>query len=292
MKTSATLLTLVTVAAGAFAARAQENPIPLWAGRAPGAQGSGEGHTPDITPYFPAKDQATGAAVVVCPGGGYGHLALDHEGDQIGRWLSGEGIAAFILRYRHAPDYRHPIPLTDAQRALRTVRARATEWGVDPQRIGILGFSAGGHLTASAGTHFAAGDPTAADPIERVSSRPDVLVLLYPVITMTDPYTHAGSRRNLLGDTPDPGLVKEMSAELKVSPETPPTFIVQTNEDKAVPAENCVMFYLALRKAKVPAEIHIYEKGSHGFGLAPDDPVLSTWPRHCIDWLRGRGFLK
>lgn len=266
--------------------------VVLWPDGAPGAIGEGEGHTPTLHMYLPPKATATGAAIVVCPGGGYANLAVGHEGEDIAQWLLSEGIAAGVLCYRHAPNYRHPIPLTDAKRALRTVRARAAEWGVDPARIGMLGFSAGGHLTATAGTQFDAGDPQAADPIDRLSSRPDFLVLIYPVISTTESYTHAGSRQNLLGPSPDPALVQKLSAEKQVTGETPPTFLVATSGDKGVPAENSVAFYLALRKAGVPGELHIFEKGPHGFGLAPEDPVLSTWPRHCIAWLRERGILK
>jgi acetyl esterase/lipase len=285
---------VVAALAGATAGEAVTpgDAIPLWPGEPPYAAGSGEGHIPNITPHFPPADRNSGTAVVVCPGGGYHGLALDHEGDQVARWLVGEGISAFILRYRHAPDYQHPVPLTDAQRAIRLVRSHAAEWGIDPARIGILGFSAGGHLTASAGVHFTPGDEQSPDAVERLSSRPDFLVLVYPVISMDGPYTHRGSRTNLLGADPDPALVQKMSLDQQVTADTPPTFLVHTSGDTGVPAENSVLFYLGLRKAGVPAEMHVYEKGEHGFGLAPKDPILSTWPKHCIDWLRGRGLLK
>ena len=266
--------------------------LKLWPEGAPGATGSGPGHEPDLTVYLPDAEKATDVGIVVCPGGGYGNLALGHEGEDVAQWLIGEGIAAFVLRYRHAPEYHHPAPILDAQRALRTVRSRAQEWGVDSDRIGILGFSAGGHLTATAGTKFDEGNAQSADAIERVSCRPDFLVLVYPVISTTEPYSHAGSRRNLLGEGPAPELVESLSAERQVSEDTPPAFIISTNGDRGVPAENSVAFFLALRKAKVPAELHVYEKGPHGFGLAPGDPVLSQWPGQCIDWLRVRGILR
>jgi acetyl esterase/lipase len=263
---------------------------PLWPGKAPGAMGDADKDKPTLTISLPAAEKANGAAVVVCPGGGYGNLAMDHEGRQIADWLNQRGVAAFILKYRLAP-YRHPVPLQDAQRALRTVRARAKEWNVDPQRIGIWGFSAGGHLASTAGTHFDDGKADAEDAIERVSCRPDFLILGYPVITFTGPPTHMGSRNNLLGREPDPKLIEELSNEKQVTAKTPPTFLFHTNEDKGVPPENSVLFYLALRKAGVPAELHIYEKGRHGVGLAPTDPVLSSWPDRLEAWLKGRGLL-
>lgn len=264
----------------------------LWPEGAPGAVGTGAGHEPSITVYLPAPGKATGTGIVVCPGGGYGHLAIDHEGEQVAQWLIGEGIAAFVLQYRHAPDYGHPIPLQDAQRAVRTARHRAAEWGVRPDRIGILGFSAGGHLTASTGILHAAGDPGAADPADRESARPDFMVPVYPVITMRDDFTHRGSRKNLLGENPDPALVERYSLERQVTADTPPAFLVHTSEDQAVPVENAVQLYLALHQAGVPAEMHIYEKGRHGLGLGGGDAAFATWPGHLITWLRVRGLLE
>ena len=263
----------------------------LWPEGPPESKGTGDGHTPSLTSYLPAPESATGAAIVVCPGGGYGNLALGHEGEEIGQWLIANGIAAFVLQYRHAPHYAHPVPLMDARRALRTVRARAGEWGIDPARIGMLGFSAGGHLTASAGTLFEAGDPDAEDPIERVSSRPDFLVLVYPVISMNSEYTHTGSRNNLMGPNPGEELMQKLSSDLQVTQNTPPAFLIHTTGDSGVPAENSVLFYLALRKAGVPAELLIFEQGEHGFGLARQDPRLSKWPDLCMDWLRMRKVL-
>ena len=195
-----------------------------------------------------------------------------------------------MLRYRIAPRYRYPAPLLDAQRAIRTVRTRAKEWNVDPTRVGIWGFSAGGHLAATLGTHFDTGNPHNEDVVERASSRPDFMILTYPVITLREPYTHLGSRENLLGANPDPSLIETLSIENQVTARTPPTFLVHTGGDTYVPAENSVMFYLELRKFKVPAEIHIYEKGEHGFGLGWGQ-VLSTWPDRLEAWLKARGVL-
>lgn len=269
----------------------KETVVVLWPDGAPGAIGTERGDIPALALRLAPEDKATGAAVVVCPGGGYGHLAMGHEGDAIANWYNEAGIHAFILRYRIAPRYHHPAPLTDAQRAVRTVRARAEEWGVDPDRIGIMGFSAGGHLASSAITHFDDGALTAKDKIERVSCRPDFAVLCYPVISLTTEYCHVGSRRNLLGPNPPEGLAESLSPELQVARDTPPTFLFHTSDDKGVPSENSVLFYLALRKAGVPAEMHIYEPGRHGLGLAQDHPALKTWPDLCLNWLRVRGVL-
>lgn len=267
----------------------------LWPNGAPQAKGDADGDRPSITIYLPPKETATGAAVVICPGGGYGHLAIDHEGHQIARWLNSFGVAGFILKYRHrnsGAGYGHPVPLMDAQRAISMVRARAAEFEVDPARIGILGFSAGGHLASTAATHFHTGRTDTDDAIDRVSCRPDFAVLVYPVISLTEWFTHVGSRTNLLGRDGDAELIRQLSNELHVTPQTPPTFLLHTNEDTAVPAENSVYFYLALRKAKVPAELHIYEKGQHGVGLGAAAGAVGTWPRRCEEWMRGRGLLE
>jgi acetyl esterase/lipase len=277
----------------------------LWPDGALGALGNGEKDKPSLTIWLPRADKANGTAVVICPGGGYGALATDHEGRQVAEWLNSLGVAAFMLKYRLAPAYHHPAMIQDAQRAIRTVRYWAaapefktqnSKFKIDSNRVGIMGFSAGGHLASSAGTHFDAGKPDAADAIERMSCRPDFLILIYPVISFTTEYTHVGSRTNLLGKTPDPALVESFSNEKQVTAETPPTFLVHTSGDKGVPAENSVLFYLALRKAKVPAELHIYEKGGHGFGMARDakhfDPILVSWPDRCRDWMSVRGLLK
>jgi len=265
-----------------------ETPIVLWPGGAPGAVGNEPVDIPTLTPYLPTKDKMTGAAIIICPGGGYGHLA-DHEGRPVAEWLNTLGVTAFVLKYRLGPRYHHPAPMQDAARAIRIVRARAAEWGLDPQRIGILGFSAGGHLASTAGTHFDSGKPDAPDAIERVSSKPNLMILIYPVITMRD-RTHAGSKKNLLGDQPGPELVALLSNEEQVTKETPPTFLVHTMNDAAVPVENSLLFVSALRKAGVPFEFHLYERGPHGFGLGGKDPILATWPDRCADWLRLHSF--
>lgn len=270
---------------------AQSKTEMLYPGAAPGALGTEELDIPRLTIWAVDSGKSTGTAVVVCPGGGYGHLAIDHEGKQIAEYLNSLGISAFVLKYRLGPRYHHPAPLQDAQRAIRTVRSRAKEFGIDPERVGIWGFSAGGHLASTAATHFDSGKADASDPVERVSSRPDFAVLAYPVISFTTEYVHKGSRRNLLGENPDPELMKSLSNETQVTKDTPPTFLFHTNEDPGVPAENSVLFYLALRKAGVPAEMHIYEKGKHGVGLAQNDPILSSWPGRLKDWFRTRGLL-
>jgi len=286
------ILPVAAVLAASLAAQPQApKPIPLWADGAPGALGAADEDTPTITPYLAPAARAVGTAVIVCPGGSYLHLSMEKEGSDVARWWNSLGVTAFVLKYRLGPKYHHPIELGDAQRAIRTVRARASEWGVRPDRVGIMGFSAGGHLTSSAGTHFDAGKSDAADAIDRQSSRPDFLVLGYPVISFTQ-NVHQGSKRALLGDNPDPKLVENLSNELQVTAQTPPTFLFHTSNDQTVPVENSVMFYLALRKAGVPAEMHIYENGPHGVGLAPTDEALSSWPARLADWMRGRGLLR
>jgi acetyl esterase/lipase len=267
---------------------AKPQEILLWPQGAPGAVGNEDKDKPTLTVFLPQAHKANGAAVVICPGGGYGFLAVDHEGKQIAEWLNSIGVAGFMLKYRLAPRYHHPSPLEDAKKAMRIVRAGAKEWKVDPKRIGIWGFSAGGHLASTVGTHFDNGKPDAEDPVERVSCRPDFMILAYPVISMEPGTTHSGSRVNLIGKNPDPKLVENLSNEKQVTEQTPPTFLFHTTTDSAVLPENSVQFYLALRKAKVPAELHIFEKGPHGVGLAPKDPVLSTWKDRLEAWMRGR----
>lgn len=263
----------------------------LWPNGAPGAQGAEDVDKPTLAAYPVPQGRGTGTAVIVCPGGGYVNLSMDKEGDQVARWLNSIGVTAFVLKYRLGPKYHHPAELNDAQRAIRTVRQKAAEYRVLPDRVGIMGFSAGGHLASTAGTHFEEGNASAADPIDRLNSRPDFLVLVYPVISFTTPYVHRGSLRALLGDQPDPKLAENLSNELQVTAQTPPTFLFHTNADTGVPPENSALFYLALRKAGVPAEMHIYEKGPHGVGLAQTDEALSSWPTRLADWLRGRGLL-
>lgn len=264
--------------------------IVLWEGGAPGALGKADTDIPTLTAYR-APRASNGTAVVIAPGGGYQGLAMEHEGRQFAYWFNAMGVTAFVLTYRLGPRYHHPIELGDAQRAIRTVRARAAEFNVMPDRIGMMGFSAGGHLTSTAGTHFDSGKADAADPIDRAGSRPDFLILGYPVISFDAAVTHAGSLRNLLGEKPDPKLVEDLSNDLRVTAQTPPTFIFHTTNDAAVPVENSVRFYLALRKAKVPAEMHIFESGPHGVGMALNDPALGQWPQLLMTWMRSRGLL-
>ena len=270
-----------------------KDPIALWPNAAPGALGNEEKDIPAITQYVPELDKATGAALVVCPGGGYGGLA-QHEGKDYALWLNQHGITVFVLRYRLGSNgYRHPAMLNDAARAVRLVRARAGEWKLDPHRIGIMGSSAGGHLASTLLTHFDSGKPDADDPVERQSSRPDLGILCYPVITMGE-HTHQGSKNNLLGKDPSPELVKLLSNELQVTKETPPCFIFHTDEDTAVPVENSLMFAESLRKAGVPFDFHIYQKGRHGIGLADKPPFEHPhpWANDCLFWLKEQGFVK
>jgi acetyl esterase/lipase len=264
---------------------------PLYPKSAPGALGDKDADIPTLTPFLPPADKASGAAVVICPGGGYSGLAISYEGMDVGAWMAKRGVAGFVLKYRVAP-YKHPVPLQDAQRALRTVRARAKEWGVDPARVGILGFSAGGHLASTAATHFDDGKADAADPIDKMSCRPDFAVLCYPVVTLKPPYTHMGSRINLLGKDADKKLVESLCNDQQVTDKTPPTFLFHTADDNAVPVENSLLFFEALHKAKVPAELHVYEHGRHGVGLAPNDPVLSSWPELLEKWMQAHGWMK
>ncbi len=268
------------------------NPIPLWQGDAPGALGKAEKDIPTLTPFFPAPEKASGAAMVICPGGGYGGLA-PHEGKDYALWLNEQGVTAFVLKYRlGSAGYRHPVMLQDVSRAMRLVRANAGEWKIDAKRIGIMGSSAGGHLSSTLLTHFDSGNSNATDSVERQSSRPDIGILCYPVITMGD-NTHGGSKKNLLGDNPSSELVRELSNELQVKSNTPPCFIWHTFEDNGVPVENSLNFAAALRKAGVPFDMHIYEKGAHGIGLGSvpyGGGARHEWTRDCAFWLKLHGF--
>jgi acetyl esterase/lipase len=267
-------------------------PLPLWPGAAPGALGDTPEDIPQITPYVADRPDPGGTAVVVCPGGGYRNLSMEKEGSKVAEFFNGLGVTAFVLRYRLGPRYRHPIQLGDARRALRLVRARASEFGVARDRLGLMGFSAGGHLTATVATHIDRGDAAATDAVERESARPDFAILAYPVITMTERWLHRGSRSMLLAPGQQhPDILNDLSNDLQVTAQTPPTFLFHTDADTGVPAENSVTFYLALRKAKVPAELHIYEQGPHGVGLGGTDPALVTWPDRLAGWLRTRGLL-
>jgi acetyl esterase/lipase len=282
-------LTLATISA------ADVRNMPLWDGEAPATAGDPAANRPSIDVYLPPEDKANGTGVVVCPGGGYAFLALDHEGKQVADWLNARGVAAFVLKYRIVTKGRpaplHPAPLMDVQRALRTVRAKAAEYHVKPDRIGVWGFSAGGHLASSAATHFDAGKPDAVDPIERVSCRPDFAILAYPVVSMDPSVTHGGSRQNLLGKNPSPEIIELMSNDKQVTKQTPATFIFHTDDDSAVPVANSLLYYLACKKNGVSVEMHSFAHGTHGVGLALKDPILGTWPERLDAWLRARKLL-
>ena len=292
---SHTLLVLLPVCLASFAVRAQpapEKPIPLWPEGAPGALGTNASDVPTLTVYLPDPSVATGAAMVVCPGGGYAGLA-EHEGSHYARWLCEQGIAGIVLKYRlGSAGYRHPRMLEDAQRAMRLTRFHAADWKIDPKRVGIIGSSAGGHLASTLMTHFDLGDANASDPVEKESCRPDLGVLCYPVITMGS-FTHKGSRQNLLGKNPSDELVKYLSNELQVTTNTPPCFLFHTADDPAVPVENSLSFADALSKAHVPFELHIYQHGPHGIGLGNktyDKAHFHPWTVECQRWLKERGF--
>lgn len=285
---------LCLLAASTSCMNAQTNlTFPLWPDGAPGALGKEAKDIPTLTVFLPPAEIATGAAMVICPGGGYGHLA-DHEGSHYARWLNQQGIAGFVLKYRLGTGgYRHPAMLNDASRAIRTVRARAEEWKLDSKRVGIIGSSAGGHLASTTITHWDKGNANAADLIEKQSSRPDLAILCYPVISLTSEFTHKGSRDNLLGTNQPGALLQELSAELQVNKDTPPCFIWSTMEDKVVPVENSLQLAAALRRVGVPFDLHVYERGPHGIGLGNknfDAPKFHPWTRDCEFWLRERKF--
>ncbi len=263
---------------------------PLWPKGAPGAGGTADIDIPTLTAYLPAQNP-TKTAVIIAPGGGYANLSMDKEGSAIAKWLNDRGVAGFVLKYRLGMKYHHPIELGDAQRAIRTVRARAAQYGLASDHIGMCGFSAGGHLTASAGTLYDLGPAADGDAIDKESARPDFLILAYPVITMTPQYAHKGSVKNLLGETPDPAQVDLLSPEKHVTAQTPPTFIYSTTDDGTVPIMNSVMFYAALVAAKVPVEMHLYQHGPHGTGLAQQYPDLKGWPDLLATWMRSKGMM-
>jgi acetyl esterase/lipase len=241
---------------------------------------------PSIEPFLLDGD-GTYPVMLIAPGGGYSHRA-EHEAYPVAQWLNSIGISAIVLHYRVAP-FSHPIPLVDAQRAIRMVRYHASEWKLDQNRIGILGFSAGGHLASTAGTHFDLGNRQAEDPIERISSRPDVMVLCYPVISMGE-YTHEGSRNNLLGESPSLEMIQLLSSESQITKDTPPTFLWHTANDAAVDVENSLLFASGLNRHNIPFELHVFESGRHGLGIAEEHPEAKAWPGLCETWLRKRGF--
>jgi acetyl esterase/lipase len=290
------LLTALALLTGGTLFGAPLAPLPLWPDGAPGALGTAEPDIPTLTAFLPAPEKATGAAIVICPGGGYGGLAA-HEGQGYAEWLADNGIAGLVLKYRlGSKGSRHPAMLNDAARALRLARTKAAEWKIDPKRVGIMGSSAGGHLASTLLTHFDAGKPNDPDPVERESSRPDIGILCYAVITM-GANTHGGSRDNLLGKNPSPELIELLSNEKQVTPQTPPCFIWHTWEDGAVKVENSLAFAEALRKNGVPFDLHIYEKGPHGIGLSIGQHGVPAgevhpWAKDCLYWLKIRGFAK
>lgn len=247
-------------------------------------------HRPTLTVFEPRDAPGNATAVIVCPGGGYVRLAIGAKGGADAQWLNGLGVTVFVLKYRLA-EYGHPAPLRDVLRAVRLVRSRAAEFGVQTNRIGVLGGSAGGHLAACAATLFDAPEGRTGSPLDRVSGRPDFVALIYPVITMEDPWVHRGSRKALLGENPSPELIQRLSAEQHVRKETPPVFLVATMADRSVPVENSLLFYQALRRAGVPAEMHVYAQGAHGNSRDPQFGPTAQWPEQCEAWLRFNGWL-
>ena len=288
-----TIFASAILLASLILARAEmKNAIPLWPAGAPGALGASSNDIPTLTPYQ-CSSNATGAAMVICPGGGYQHLA-PHEGNDYALWLNQHGVTCFVLKYRlGSSGYHHPAMLNDAARAVRWVRAHAADYKVDARRVGIMGSSAGGHLASTLLTHFDAGDTNSTDAVERQSSRPDLGILCYAVISFGE-FAHKGSRENLLGKNPPSELVKNLSNELQVTTNTPPCFLWTTFEDKTVPMENTLLFAEALRKNHVPFDLHVYEKGGHGMGLKDKTPFANPhpWAGDCLFWLKAQGFVK
>jgi acetyl esterase/lipase len=306
MRVAFVLVCVTMLAMPASLAQAQGKPqaaIPLWPEGVPGAiPGAApevvesEGrisnvHEPTLTPYLAPAGARPATAVIVCPGGGYNRLAADHEGRAVAEWLNSIGVSAFVLKYR-LKEYGHPAPLRDVLRAVRLLRSGPDRWGIAPDRIGVLGFSAGGHLAASAGTLFGEADGRTGAPLDAVSARPDFMVLVYPVIRLIGPDAHTGSGKSLLGANATPEMLERYSLDTRVTKDTPPAFLVHGGTDTAVPPENSVLFYLALRRAGVPAEMHLYREGAHGIGLRPGHGPISDWPKRCAEWmaanLRGR----
>lgn len=282
---------------------AQNTNLPLWEGDPPNYTETGEVtiwdtsdivrvrnvQKPDIAVFLPSKKNATGEAVIICPGGGYRILAYDWEGTDVARWLNSKGIAAFVLKYRLPESESNIIPykspLLDAQRAMRLVRFNAEKWNLDPGKIGIMGFSAGGHLASTLSTHFDAGDPDSSDPVEQQSCRPDFSILMYPVISFSDEFTHQGSREALLGKDPDPDLVRNFSNELQVTTDTPPAILIHSADDQGVPVQNSLAYYKSLQENQISSELHVYPYGGHGYSLAIGQGHLSTWPDRVIEWI-------
>jgi acetyl esterase/lipase len=277
------------VSAQTVSAQGLPKPMPLYNGTPPGALGHGTRDIPMLYVMLPKKP-TTSAAMLVIPGGGYVEVALGHEGFQVGEWLRAQGMPAIVLDYRVAP-YHYPTEIEDGMRAMRVIRAHAKEWGIDPNRIGVWGSSAGGHLASTLGTHCNKTNPNAADPIDRLSCKPDFMVLAYPVISMRKSITHMGSRNALLGLHPSPALVKEFSNELQVSPSTPPAFLFATERDPTVPVQNSIDFYNAMIRNHVPGELHIFDYSNHGCGLCGSIIPLSSWPSLLRRWMIDHSWL-
>jgi len=286
-----------------FTTMAQDFKLKVWPNGAPDSNGM---TTPEETyegkrvrnvseaemyVYLPKIGINTGAAVVICPGGGYMIEAMDHEGYELAEWLTTQGVAGIVLKYR-LPYGHDQIPLEDAQRALRIVRQKAAEWGINPAKIGIAGSSAGGHLASTAGTRFDLGKPESNDAIEKYSCRPDFMLLLYPVITFNEEFGHMGSRTNLIGTGNKWELVEKYSNELHVTPQTPPTFLILADDDGGVPPRNSIEFYMALKKNKIPAEMHIFRDGGHGFGMTKKNLPVDQWPNLFAQWMKAQGITK
>lgn len=304
---SVLIMSTTNMSSRANAAPAEE--LRLWQGTVPGSEGYdqqevfdprevGNGwvtgvNLPTLTITHPSADNRSGTGVVICPGGGYGGLSIEKEGHALAAWFVERGVVAGVLKYRHGGgQHQHPVPLDDAQRAMRIMRTHAKEWQLDLEKIGIAGFSAGGHLASSVGTHYDEGDAAATDPIERASCRANFTVLIYPVITMQAGLTHQGSRNNFLGKQPTEEMVDLFSNELQVTTETGPSFLVHAADDEAVPVENSLLFYQALLKKKVPVEMHLYETGGHGFGFYRRDLPVDCWPELLEGWLKGRKLIR
>jgi acetyl esterase/lipase len=267
--------------------------VPLWKGPAPQSHGTTPNDIPTLTVFLPEKESRATSAIIICPGGGYEFLAFDYEGVNEAKWFQERGAAAFVLTYRLPVNgYRHPVPLLDAQRAIRLLRSHAADWKINPAKVAVMGFSAGGHLASTLDTHFDAGNPQAADPVDRQSCRPDFAVLVYAVISMKDGVTHQGCSASLLGPNPDPALVESLSNETQVTPQTPPTLMVHAADDSVVPIENSRLMLAALQKMGVPSALQEYPHGGHGFGYGnkPDNSPPG-WLDKAYDWLRTQGFM-
>ena len=290
------VITAIVLLLGSTLTAAAAETVPLWPELPPGATHRGDGDVPSLI-ITQVESETPTAGVVILPGGGYGGHAMDHEGHQFADWFESLGVTSAICTYRlrgkgnAGNGYGHPAPMMDAQRAIQTLRSRAEKLNLDPKRIGVIGFSAGGHLCSTVSTHFADVDPSSSDPIARVSSRPDFSILCYPVIALGKPHTHKGSQRNLLGADPDPGLLESLSNERQVTDRTPPTFLFHTGGDTVVPAQNSIEYYTACLQHGVPAELHLFDKGRHGLGLASTQPGADQWPGLCANWLRRLGIV-